>query len=80
MRSHEYTNEIDPDFIGRPASDPHPDFIARRPERKDSEVSRAVAEVEQLISKVSELPLNKRSAVLAHLREARALLSREAEF
>ncbi len=68
MRSPEYTN-TDHDFIAHQAERP-----------KESEVSRALIEVEQLMSKVSELPLNKKSTVLSHLREARALLLKEAEF
>jgi len=68
MRSPEYAN-TNPDFIAHPAERP-----------KASEVSRALNEVEQLMSKVSELPLNKKSAVLSHLRDARALLLKEAEF
>jgi hypothetical protein len=68
MRSPEYTN-TDPDLIARPAERP-----------KESEVNRALIEVEQLMSRVSELSLNKKSAVLSHLREARALLLKEAEF
>ena len=68
MRPPEHTNP-DPDFIARPAERP-----------KEREVHAALIEVDQLMSKVSELPLNKKSAVLSHLREAKALLLKEAGF